>query len=402
MCSGAACVARTVDREERGQTARGVHRLSRRKRGNGEGSIYANRKGVWTAAVSLGNGRRKYLYGGTREEVRRKLALALGAQETGGLPDARGRTLGEFLDDWLRDVVQPSVRVWTYRGYEVHVRRHIKPALGRIPLERLDPAHVQAFLNQKVAAGLSPKSVRYLRGTLRTALNQALRWGLVAKNSAALVDGPRVERYEIAPFTPHEARRFLHAVKGHRLEALYTVALAIGLRQGEALGLRWQDVDLEMGYVRVNKQLQRVDGRFELVEPKTARSRRTIVLPNSVAKSLRDHRDRQLLDDAKVRAANELGLVFTRADGKPLDGTVVTHEFHRILCQEGLNQRRFHDLRHSCATLLLAQGVAARVVMDVLGHSQIAITMNTYTHVIPELRHDAAAKMESILVELDR
>ena len=352
--------------------------------------------------MSLPNGRRKYLYGGTREEVRRKLARALGAQETGSLGDARGRTLGEFLDEWLRDIVRPSVRVWTYRGYEVHVRRHIKPAIGRIPLERLEPTHVQAFLNQKLAEGLSPKSVRYLRGTLRTALNQAMRWGFVARNAAALVDGPRVQRFEIAPFTPEEARRFLTAVKGHRLEALYTVALAIGLRQGEALGLRWQDIDLEMGYLRVSRQLQRVDGKFELVEPKTPRSRRTIVMPPIVIRSLRDHRDRQFQEERPGGSGNSLGLVFTRADGEPLDGTVISHDFHRVLGHAGLIQRRFHDLRHSCATLLLAQGVPARVVMEVLGHSQIAITMNTYTHVIPELRRDAAERMDSVLREPER
>lgn len=355
-----------------------------------------------TAAISLPNGRRKYIYGGTREEVRRKLALALGAHETGVVPDGRGRKLGEFLDEWLREIVKPSVRTWTYRGYEVHVRRHIKPELGRVHLERLEPSHIQAFLNQKVASGLSPKTVRYLRGTLRTALNQAMRWGLVSRNAAALVDGPRVQPYEIAPFTPAEARRFLTAVKGHRLEALYTVALALGLRQGEALGLRWQDIDLQMGYLRVSKQLQRVDGKFELVEPKTARSRRTIVMPPTVTRALIDHQKRQFQERPQDGVWNPLGLVFTRPDGVPLDGTVVTHDFHRVLDRAGLIQRRFHDLRHSCASLLLAQGVPARVVMEVLGHSQIAITMNTYAHVIPELRRDAAERMDAVLSDRER
>jgi integrase len=343
------------------------------------------------------------MYGGTREEVRRKLVIALGAQEVGALADSRGQTVGEFLDQWLKEVAKPSVRALTYRGYEVNIRRHLKPTLGRIALERLEPIHVQSLLNRKLTEGLSPKSVRYLRGTLRTALNQAVRWGLVARNAAALVDGPRVAAYEIRPFDPAEARQFLSAVKGHRLEALYSVALAMGLRQGEALGLRWSDVDLELGYLRINKQLQRVDGRFELVEPKTTRSRRTLVMPPLVIASMLVHRERQLSERAaEPRVSNGLDLVFTRPDGSPLDGTVVTHEFHRVLDRAGLPQRRFHDLRHSCASLLLAQGVAARVVMEILGHSQIAITMNTYTHVIPELRQDAARRMESLLSELER
>jgi integrase len=260
--------------------------------------------------------------------------------------------------------------------------------------------HVQSLMNRKLQEGLSAKSVRYLRSTLRTALNQAQRWGLVSRNSAALVEGPRVERYEILPLTPSEARQFLASVNGHRLEALYSVALTLGLRQGEALGLRWQDIDLELGYPRVNKQLQRVDGAFQLVEPKTQRSRRTIVMPPTITKALTRHKDRQAQErDQAIGKWNEMDLVFTRPDGYPLDGTVVTHQFHKLLDHARLPQRRFHDLRHSCATLLLAQGVPARVVMEVLGHSQIGLTMNTYAHVIPELRRDAAQRMEELIQE---
>ena len=350
--------------------------------------------------MSLPNRRRKTFYGQTREDVRRQLAAAVRSSDLQQLPDAHGVLLGDFLDQWLADVVKPSVRPSTYHGYEVHVRRHLKPVLGHIPLEKVEPKHVQALFNRKIQEGLSPKSVRYIRGTLRTALGHAVRWGLIARNSAGLVDGPRVERYEIHPLTPDEARRFISSTKGHRLEALYSVALTIGLRQGEALGLRWQDIDLQLGYIRVNKQLQRIDGTLQLVEPKTQRSRRTIVVPPTIRLALQEHRSRQ---DAERSLAtdgwNEMDLVFTRPDGQPLDGTVVTHQFHKLLDRAGLLQRRFHDLRHSCATLLLAQGVPARVVMEILGHSQIALTMNTYAHVIPELRRDAAQKMEDLLHE---
>lgn len=253
-------------------------------------------------------------------------------------------------------------------------------------------------MNRKLRDGLSPKSVRYLRGTLRTALNQAQRWGLIARNPEALVDGPRVERYEIQPLTPNEARLFLASLKGHRLEALYSVALTLGLRQGEALGLRWRDVDLDLGCIRVDKQLQRLDRVFQLVEPKTPRSRRTIVMPPSITHALTRHKDKQCLERSMAEGKwNELDLVFKRPDGEPLDGTEVTHQFHKLLDHAGLPQRRFHDLRHSCATLLLAQGVPARVVMEVLGHSQIGLTMNPYAHVIPELIRDAARRIEELI-----
>lgn len=297
-------------------------------------------------------------------------------------------------------VVKPNVRSWTYAGYEVHVRLHLKPTLGRVPLDKLTPLQVKQLLNRKIADGMKPKSVRYIRGTLRTALNEAMRWGLIGRNPAALVDGPRVEHYEIQPLTPEEARTFLNAMKGDRLQALYSVALTMGLRQGEALGLRWQDIDLEMGYLRVAKQLQRIDGKFELVEPKTARSRRTVAMPATIVSALRDHRDTQRRErQIAGERWTDIGLVFTTPLGKPLDGTALTKEFHRHLERAGLPQRRFHDLRHSCATLLLVQGVSPRVVMDVLGHSQIALTMNTYSHVIPELRRQAAERMDELINE---
>lgn len=343
-------------------------------------------------------GRRKYFYGSSREEVRRRLGAGIHARESGTLANAGGTSVGDFLDRWLSDVVQPNVRPWTYKGYEVHVRLHLKPTLGRIPLERLQPIHVQQLLNEKSRAGLKPKSVRYILGTLRGALNQALRWQLIARNPASLVDGPRVEQYEINPMSPEDARRFLTSVRGDRLEALYSVALTMGLRQGEALGLRWQDIDLEMGYLRVTKQLQRVDGKLQLVEPKTKRSRRTLALPPSIAKGLALHFERQA-QERRIAGQRwiDTGLVFTTPLGTGIEGTSISKQFHKHLERAGLSQRRFHDLRHSCATLLLVQGVSPRVVMDLLGHSQIGLTMNTYSHVIPDLRRDAAQRMEELI-----
>ena len=372
------------------------------KRGNGEGSIYPNAKGVWTGVVSMPGGRRKYMYGGTREEVRRKLALALGAQASRDFTDARGRTVGAFLDQWLGEVAKPSVRHWTFKGYEVHVRLHLKPTIGRLPLDRLEPAHVQRLINEKLRSGLSPKSVRYIRGTLRTALNHAVRWGYISRNPAALVDGPRVEPYEANPFSVSEARQFLQAIRGERLQALYSVALTVGLRQGEALGLRWQDVDVELGTLQVNKQLQKIDGEFQLLDPKTKRSRRTLALPGVAVRELREHRDRQKLERTQGGAGwNPRDLVFTRADGGPLDGTVLSHQFHKLLDRAGLPQRRFHDLRHSCATLLQAQEVSPRVAMEILGHSNIAVTMNTYTKVVTALKRDAANRIDELVNDPD-
>jgi len=251
---------------------------------------------------------------------------------------------------------------------------------------------------------MAPKTVQYARGVLRTALNQALRWGLVSRNVADLVDGPKVERHEIQPFSPEEARTFLAAVRGDRLEALYSVALTMGLRQGEALGLRWEDVDLDTGTMHVRHQLQRIDGKLTLVPLKTARSRRTLALPDSITFGLREHRLRQLEDAVKAGKRwkgpkpNEDGAhVYTTAIGTPLEARNVVRAYTAIVKRAGLPHRRFHDLRHSCATLLLVQGVSPRVVMEILGHSQISLTMNTYSHVVPELGREAARRMDALL-----
>ena len=230
-----------------------------------------------------------------------------------------------------------------------------------------------------------------------------MRWGLVQRNVAALVSPPRVERKEVNPFSLEEARSFLEAIKGNRLEALYTVALALGLRQGEALGLRWEDIDLDSANLTVRFQVQRMKGEgLQLVELKTTSSRRTIELPDGVVKALRAHRVAQLEERLLAGARwKDRGLVFSTKKGTPLDPRNVQTAFKRLLTKGKLRDQRFHDLRHGAATLLLAQGVSARAIMDLLGHSQIGITLNLYSHVMPELRRDAARKMDAVLSGCD-
>lgn len=250
---------------------------------------------------------------------------------------------------------------------------YVKPDLGQIQLEKLTPQHVQHFMNVRLASGLSARTVQYARAVLRCALGQALKWGLVARNVATLVDPPRHKQHEIVPLTLDEIKGFLRAISGHRFEAVFYVAIALGLREGEVLGLRWQDVDLKAATLKVNTSLQRIEGKLQLVEPKTARSRRTLPLPENVITMLRAHRVRQL--EAQILAGSqwqEFGLVFTSNIGTPLIARNVVRDFHKILRKAGLPHHRFYDLRHSCASLLLAQGIGMRTIMEILGHSQIA------------------------------
>jgi integrase len=285
------------------------------------------------------------------------------------------------------------VRPWTYRGYEVVVTNHIVPSLGKVRLSRLTPQDVQALMARLAVEGLAPKSIRNVRTVLSAALTQAERWGMVRRNVARLVQPPRREQHEIQPLTPDEARRFLAAVSGHRLEALFTVALTLGLRQGEALGLTWADVDLEAGVLNVRHQLQRVDGLLQLVALKTVRSRRSIAMPAQIVTSLAEHHERQL---AEGRVLLPTAFVFTTPAGGPLEARTVLRWFAGILTGAGIRHIRFHDLRHSAATLMLIQGVPARVVMDVLGHADMSM-VTTYQHVVPELQREAAKRIDAFL-----
>jgi integrase len=369
-----------------------------RTRGNSEGSIFPRRDGRWCSAVDLGweNGKRKrkYLYGETRKSVADALNKAL-RDKALGLPVAMERqTVEQFLKRWLEESAKPSIRPRTFERYGELIRLHIIPEIGRITLEKLAPSDVQRLLNRKLAQGLSPKTVRHVRGVLGTALGRALKWGLVARNAASLTDSPKVIRPQIRAFTCDEAKGFVDAAKGERLEALYLLTVTLGLRRGEVLGLKWKDIDFDAFTVHVRAALQRVNGSLVLAETKTNRSRRPLPLLDFVAKALRLYRARQL--ERRLVAGSrwqEQGYVFTTGIGTPIDPANLLDDFKRILKKAELPDIRFHDLRHSAASLLLALNIHPRVVMELLGHTQISLTMETYTHVVPNLVREAVDKL---------
>lgn len=369
------------------------------KRSHGEGTIFKReRDGRWVAQLTLANGRRKTFTAATQAEARARLNAARRDRDAGFAVADDRLTVARYLESWLETAAAPTLRPRTLQSYRMQVRVHIAPALGRIRLTRLAPADVQRMMNDMSAAGLAPASVLYTRAVLRKALGQAMKWGLVQRNVAALVDPPRQSRPPVPAISPDDARALLTAFAGHPLESHVTVALATGIRQGELLGLCWSDVDLDGATLTVRHALQRVDGMWNLAEPKTKRSRRTLALPAFVVAALRQRRAIQgrerLLAGDRWHASD---LVFTTSIGTPMDGCNVTHRFQHRLAEAGLHRMRWHDLRHGCASLLVARDAHPRVIMEQLGHSTIAVTMNTYAHVLPAALRDAADRMDSLI-----
>ncbi len=375
---------------------------TQRRRGKGEGSITRLADGRWQARVDLGfeGGKRvrKAFYGKTRKEVQAKLMTALNDHQRGlPLPNER-QTVGQFLTDWLENTARHTLRPTTYDGYADLVHHHLVPVLGRVPLAKLTPQQIAACYSDLLAKGLAPRTVQYAHAVLHRALDQAVRWNLVARNPTDAVDAPRPQRKEITVFTAEQAQRFLDAAKDDRLHALYVLALMTGMRQGELLGLHWQDVDLAAGSLSVRRTLVRTSQGWSWAEPKTAKGRRTIALSALAVEALRQHRVRQL--EERLRAGglwDDLDLVFPNHIGKPLERqNVVKRSFRPLLARAGLPYIRFHDLRHSAATLLLSLGEHPKVVQERLGHSTIGVTMDIYSHVLPDMQRNAASKLDAL------
>ncbi len=396
------------------------------KRGNTEGTIYQEPSGRWRVEMTLGyvSGRRvrKKLRFETQREAREALTKLRRELDQGIEPGDDRMTMRRFLEKWLTECVEgamSTLRPNTRVSYASLTRNHLIPGLGHHLMAKLSPVHVQAFLTAKSSekikgadddARLSPRTVRYILILLRRSLRQAMRWGLVARNVATLVDPPRMQRREAQALTMEEATALLASVKANRLRALFTVAVALGLRRGEIVGLRWEHVDLKTGVLRVREQLQRVrhvrNAAKEIVErkglvvsePKSDKSRRTLRIPSHLVDELREHKARQTAERLAAGPAwSDTGYAFTTETGAPLDGRNLLRRWQTSLKASGLPAMPFHASRHTAASLLLAQGVPLHVVMEILGHSQIALTANTYAHVMENLHDDAAEKMDAFL-----
>ena len=370
------------------------------------GHITKRGKGSWAVVVDLGRdpttGKRKQLWRSVKGSKREAEALLvhLLAQRENGIDTPPGRiTVAEYLQQWLSVYAQPNTAPKTFRRYEQIVRVHLLPVIGGTPLAKLRPLHIQEVYTQVLEKGVSARTALHCHRVLREALQHALKWQLIPRNPADAVQPPRPQRYEIAAMGPDEVKRLLAAADETRYGDLIHLAAMTGLRQGELIGLRWQDVDLETGILHVRQTCQWLSRvGFVFRQPKTYRSARPVALsPASVAR-LHQHRLRQLEDRlAAGPAYQDSGLVFANALGAPVHPTNLRRTWLRIAEQAGLPRLRFHDIRHAHASLLLQQGVHPKIVSERLGHSGVAITLDTYSHVLPSLQAQAASGLDALL-----
>jgi integrase len=372
--------------------------MTPRRRGKGEGSIYRRASdGRWVAALIMDDGRRVVRRASSRKDAAAKLEQLLKVRAEGQIL-AADRSTAAFLTEWLA-VVRNTVSPGTFERCEQYIRVHAIPALGRIKLGRLTPQHFQRLYQDKLAAGLSPTTVNHLHTVLHGAFTEAMRWGLISRNVVALVRPPRKVHVEVVALTAEQARALLAAAAGNRFEALLILALKTGMRRGELLALRWEDLDLDKGVLQVRGTLRRTREGLRIGTPKTPASRRKVVLSPTSQAALRRHRARQ---EQERQAAGdlwqELRLVFPNRLGRPMELRDLLADVYRpLLKRAGLPPVTFHTLRHTAATLLLAEGEHPKVVQELLGHGQVGITLDRYSHITPRLMSNAAAVMDRLL-----
>jgi integrase len=378
-----------------------------RQRANGEGTVYPrkNKQGkiisyrasYWAQTAS--GPKRRYVSGKTKTEAQLALRKATAERDSGLVFEVENITLAVYLDRWLNGPVKTkNLKPITYEQYQRQVRIHIVPSLGRVKLRNLSPELVQDMYDSKISAGLKPASVRYIHAVLHNALEHAHKRRLIPENVASKTDPPKVRPPEIQPLDAEQTRTLLDAARTEPLGSLYVVAVTSGLRIGELLALRWTDVELEQGVMRVSRTLSRAKGGPRFTTPKDGKGR-SVILTTQAVEALRSHRKGQ--NEVRLKLGTlweDNGLIFASDTGKPLTRDFVDRRsFKPLVKRAALPEMKLHDLRHTCATLLLSRGVHPKFVQELLGHASIAMTLNRYSHWIPYMGDQTARAMEAAL-----
>ena len=370
------------------------------KRAAGEGSVY-KRGNRWVAQVGSGQ-TREYKSFDTQREANTWRHKKVNQRRKGLINLNTKITFEEFLKDWLV-IAKNSVRPNTGHQYAQIVTQHIVPMLGNIKLQDLRPDQIQKLYTEKLASGISPRTTRVIHAVIHRALNHALRQGLVIRNVSDAVTLPKVPRKEMQTLDDYQVRQLVQAAEGSGIQTLLWIAVTTGLRKGELLGLKWSDLDWQTGKLKIQRQLQRRKGEgLIFCEPKSASGRRAITLGETTMNRLREYKEGQYLERLQMGDAwEENNLIFPSPKGTPLDQSNMDKVFKECLQEAGLPEIRFHDLRHTAATLMLQQGIHPKVVQERLGHSDISLTLNTYSHVLPSMQDEAAEKMDELLTLTD-
>lgn len=380
------------------------------KRGHGEGNITHRKDGTWQGSISFFDPvknvrKRPTVYGKTRKEVQMKLQ-ELQAQRNAGLNIAPDKiTLGEWIKRWLQDYAKANMRTGTWEGYQTNFKNHINPVLGNILLTKLTTNDLQKFYNQKLengrkdGKGLSIRTVKLIHVVIHASLKQAHKEGMVLRNVSEFVRLPADTKKEVKPLSPEQITSFLSAIREDKLYPAFALELSTGLRRGELLGLQWKDIDMQTGKCQIRRSLvKNVSNTIDINEPKTKTSKRIVIIPENVLDILEAHRDRQEQDKIK-EGYLENDWVFCTEEGKPLSPRNFTRKFDRLLEKAKMEHIPFHALRHSVATALLVNGVNLKVVSAQLGHADIRVTADTYSHVLEEVQKQTSDILGTLIPE---
>ena len=377
-----------------------------------KGSIRQRTKGSWEVTIDLGRdgatGRRLRHYEsirGGKKLAQQRLAELLVSFEQGSYIKPKRITLGEWFENWLNGYVATNCSPKTAQSYQSEVHCHLTPALGRIPLAQLQPQHVQNYYSHALSqgradgkGGLSKRTVLYHHCILFEALNYAVRQGVVARNVAQAVDPPRPERKGMTILTSEQLTKFWNCAQETPYYEFFYTLYCTGLRRGEGLALRWRNVDLDMACFFVVETAYKLNGTYIIRQPKTAKSRRGVALPPSLALLLREYKAGREVERLLLgKRLTDDDFVFADASGAPLNPDTVTHAFGKLIRKAGLPHARLHDLRHTHATLMLKEGIHPKIVQERLGHSNIATTLDIYSHVVPGLQEAAAERFDKLL-----
>jgi integrase len=374
----------------------------RKKSVRGGGSVFLRKDGRWEAKFKVEEtGKYKSLYAASEKEAYKLLEEARFKQKQGILATGPDQTVKQFLEYWLEDVEKPTIELSTYVNNRIIVHKHLIPGIGHIKLQKLTAQQVQAFYARKLKEGTAASRIKQFQGVLHKALTHARRIKLVGFNVTDDVQLPKYEEYEARILEPEQVQLLLRKAKERDLDVLLALAVGTAMREGEILGLRWSDVDLVKGLLRVSRTLNYLP-KYHFVEskPKTESSERTILLPQFLIDLLKQHRVVQLEKRLKAGAKwVDRDLVFPNRVGDFVIHTTLRRQFYRLLDDVELPRMHFHDLRHSAATILISMGVPANVVQELLGHSDIATTLGIYGSVLPSMQKEAADKLDGLFGE---